>query len=470
MVSMRACALSLILSALLLPYMAAVEQWRGSLEVTVDNDKARAGEALTLSLDAIRRGRSQTDAVRNRDAAIWLVPQRFVLFAQQSIAVEPERVDETTLRVTIPNDLPGGWYEMVIVMADDYGRLPGLAEALNDRDVRDQIQRQMIAVTNVTSGPQLYLHTERQRQVFSPGEEIRFMVSGRQAGGFAADVVLALYPRESQGRPMSIARGRIESADAAAQTVIFDYPASASAAIADGDYYLALIHDRQPVDRLPIRFISGERASGGARWAHTHPYGSNPGFDASPVIPERLESSRFLGIIEDSLTRIHNANLWVHFFTNSHPILGPKQALPHQDDPDLPPPAAHQRPSLTHSFYQLLMAEGVSLGITLGYGEDYSSEVYMPIPTEIDEHINVMARKYINGSLGSAWLPNFVAVYTDYYGHVDYSGGRELSDEQRDQIRQSVWESALSAAGIEGAEIPLNISFGRERDFDGEVS
>ena len=153
----------------------------------------------------------------------------------------------------------------------------------------------------------------------------------------------------------------------------------------------------------------------------------------------------------------------MNLFGNNHPVVDARPQLPEADAADLPPVAAQGRPSLTRATYQALMASGISLGVTMGYGEDYKAEVYMPLPTIHDVEMDTLARKYLNGALGYAAYPHFVAAYADYYGHVDYSGGGEIAGEQRSAILNSYWEQARAAAGIGNLERPYRFTFDRKK-------
>ena len=77
--------------------------------------------------------------------------------------------------------------------------------------------------------------------------------------------------------------------------------------------------------------------------------------------------------------------------------------------------------------------------------------------------MDILARKYLNGALGYSIYPHFVAAYTDYYGHVDYTGAEELSGEQIGRIRESYRTQAQAAAGLSGLERPFRWTFDRKR-------
>ncbi len=280
--------------------------------------------------------------------------------------------------------------------------------------------------------------------------------------------MVGLRPDREGQRPILLARGDLSAGPGQEQTLAFDIEPTQTAALAAGDYRLFVAFNNQVVDARRLRFVDPQRPGGGGRWAHTMPHGSGSGFDGAPVLPDKLANRRYAGHVDRVVSGIHQANLWVNFFANSYPLLGPSQDLPEAEAADLPPAAAAYRPSHTHAFYQHLMAQGVALGITMGYGEDYRAEVYMPLPTIIDEQMGIMARKYLAGGLGAATLPNFVAAYTDYYGHNDWSGGGELSDDERTAVRQAYWQQGTRKAGMDGAQPPYHLTFDR-RQIGGEL-
>ena len=127
-----------------------------------------------------------------------------------------------------------------------------------------------------------------------------------------------------------------------------------------------IVAGREPVDTWRVRFVAPQRPSGGARWAHTFPHGTGGGLSGTAVIPDAMDTGRRQGHTDNVLTRIHNASLWVNLFGNSHPVVGPSVSLPEADAADLPPVVAQGRPSVTHAYYQSLMAAGIGLGITMG--------------------------------------------------------------------------------------------------------
>ncbi|MEM7397205.1 MAG: hypothetical protein AAF492_33200, partial [Verrucomicrobiota bacterium] len=230
-----------------------------------------------------------------------------------------------------------------------------------------------------------------------------------------------------------------------------------------GDYDLVLLRERTVEDRYRVRFVAPERPSGGGRWAHTMPFGVSSGYDASAALPDKLQGRKYQGMIERVLKRIHHANLWMNFWGNSFPLVGPDRALPDSDHPSLPPSAAYERPALTHAFFQALMAEGIALGICAGYGEDYKAEVYMPLPTVIPDQMQTLARKYLAAGMGAAHHPHFVSLYTDYYGHMEFTGAGELSKDELTLVRDTLWDQATAKAGMKNAARPLKYTFDRKK-------
>ena len=62
-----------------------------------------------------------------------------------------------------------------------------------------------------------------------------------------------------------------------------------------------------------------------------------------------------------------------------------------------------------------------------------------------------MARKYLNAGLGAAQYPHFVALYADYYGHIDSDGAGELTEAELKLIRDETWRESL-CRGHEGCQ------------------
>ena len=260
---------------------------------------------------------------------------------------------------------------------------------------------------------------------------------------------------------MPLAKVTIQSSAGKENTVGFDLLAESSAAIAPGDYLLVAVKDGKAVDRYPVRFVAAERPSGGARWAHTMPHGSSSGITSRQAIDSVLQDNLRYNEHFDHIADTHNANLWVHFFANAHPVVGHNPIINEAEAADLPPSAAQYRPPLHHAKYQAAMARGMALGITAGYGEDYKAEVYMPIPTELESDIQTMARKYLSAGLGAAQYPHFVALYTDYYGHFDFMGGGEIDAEHVQTIRNTAWDNAFK--GKQAPPKPFKFEFNPDK-------
>lgn len=457
----------LILILMALPAVAATP-WKGALRLGLDGEALRAGSTITLTPRAVtvhKDGREEPIAgvMDGRGLTVELVPYRFNQFADAALPVAVERTGAEGAELRIPADLATGWYLLTATAHDDHGHPVPVAKASTDREYANHLETKVVVVRGRDDGPFVRLHTERARSVFSPGERIRLNVSARGANGVSGPVVVALYPAEGvEGKPLPVASGELTAAAGQEQTLSFDLSSAATAAIAPGDYRLVAVHAKRPADVYPVRLVAPERPGGGGRWAHTMPSGTSGGLDGDRTLPATLDGGRFRGHRDRVLGRIHQANLWVNFFANRYPIVGPGQDLPQADDPTMPPAAAEYRPSLTHAFYESLMAEGIALGICVGYGEDYKAEVYMPIPTVLEDQIATMARKYLAGGLGAAQWPHFVALYTDFYGHIDSDGAGEISDEQLTAIRDATWERASAAAGFE-VDRPPRYEFDHKR-------
>lgn len=453
---------------ILLPHSNALGQakWSGSLLAKVNAAKLQPG-VVTIELSAVRESKGKTQDVPNvvdeRAARFQLVPYRFNLFTDTTIDLESERASPTSFKVSIPQ-LESGWYLLVTTVADDDGN-PTPA-ATTDKTKKNLVHRQVLplfGVSGKSDGAFVKLHTEWSRCVFSPGEHLRLFLSVRNRQASRESIRFGLIPRYESEKPLLLGTAEFDLAAGVPETQAFDITADQSARIMPGDYDLVALKGRDIVDRYRIRFVTPARPSGGGRWSHTMPFGTSSGFDGSAALPEKLQGNRYQGMIDRVLKRIHHANLWVNFYGNSFPLVGPDSALPMADHPELPPPAAYRRPALTHAFFQALMSEGISLGICAGYGEDYRSEVYMPLPTTIRRQIDVLARKYLTSGMGAAHHPHFVALYTDYYGTMEYMGGGELSSDELREVRQTLWKQATAAAGMKSAQQPLKYEFDRKK-------
>ncbi len=313
------------------------------------------------------------------------------------------------------------------------------------------VAQQMLVIRNPKNPAPILIHSERNRCVFSQGEEIRFFVSARYVRGMKADVELRLQPLPS-GTALGLGRFPVEAPAGQERSLVLDLPAEQSQSLAPGNYALeAYIGDRK-LDRFEIQIVSPEPSSGGGRWAHTMPYGYGGGITSRSVMPWSLEHRR--SRIERIEKGIHQASFWNNFYTANMPVRGPQPQFPEADAPDLPPVSAMGRPALPHAFFQELMSQGIAFGLTPGYGEDYKAEVYMPIPTVVEDQMRQMGRKYLNVAQGASQHPNFVALYTDFYGHMDFMGAGEIASEQLNEIRERLWKEGTEAAGMRGASKP----------------
>jgi outer membrane protein assembly factor BamB len=438
--------------------LLAADKWDGDLTVTSPAEGLKAGASVRLAVSAVGGdGKAKPGVVADRAASFHLLPYRWNLSEGPVRPLTAVRAAADAFTVTLPKDLPTGWYILVTTVADDDGRLLTVDEAANGERTRRFLDRAPVVVRGTDAGgPFLRVHAERGRGVFSPGERLRLFLSARGKAGVKGAGTIGLVVR---GQSIPLAAGALAAGPGQEQVLAFDIEPAVSAAIPPGDHELVASLDGKAMDRVRVRFVAPQRPSGGGRWAHTMPSGNTPGFDGAPVLPERLADGEFGGHAERTVAGIHKANLWVNFFANGWPIIGNGQDLPEAGAADLPPAAAEYRPAHTHAYYQKMMAEGVALGLFMGYGEDYKAEVYMPLPTIDRGQQAVLARKYLAGALAASTLPNFVAAYTDAYGHMDWSGGGELSAEELAGVRDATWTEAAKAAGIPVPAKPVRLSF-----------
>ena len=421
---------------------ASASEWNGQLSI-IQPEGWRSGQTVTLQLECTTRKGNNLEAFVDRKAMLQLSPQRFNLFAKEPITLTADGSGNGSFRFQLPADLVADYYHAAVMVSEDDGDMSKIANVLQDKNAQKRFGTAIIPIRSNDSGPFFRLHTERARSVFSPGEEMRIFVSARGRQAINEQITVALMPLFGDSKAMPMAKVAIESAAGKENTAAFDVAASSSAAIAPGDYLLVAVRGGKVVDRYPLRFVSAERPSGGARWAHTMPHGTSSGVTSRQAVDSIIQNNwRYKGHF-DQIEKIHNPNMWVHFFANAHPVIGSNPQIPEADAADLPPSAAQYRPPLHHAMYQHVMARGMALGITAGYGEDYKAEVYMPVPTELEEDIQTMARKYLSAGLGAAQYPNFVALYTDYYGHFDFMGAGEIDGEHLTKIRNSAWDNAF---------------------------
>ncbi len=431
----------------------AADKWDADLTATPA--AMRAGTTTSVTLSAIAAGKNQVGMIAGREASFRLLPYRWNLFEGPCLALAAKRSGPDAFAVDLPKDLATGWYLLVTTVANDDGRLLDVAAATSDGKAERFLDRVPVVVRGGdVGGPFLRVSAERGRCVFSPGERIRLFVSTRGSAGVKGVATIAL----DQGVPV-LASSPVATAAGKEQVLAFDIEPAVTAGLPPGDHVLIAKLDGKILDRVRIKMVTAQRPAGGGRWGHTMPNGTNSGFDGASVLPEKLAGERFGGHVDTVLGPIHQANLWVNFFANSWPLSGPDQRLPECDAPDLPPATPEYRPSLTHAYFQKLMGDGIALGIFMGYGEDYRAEVYMPLPTVDAQQQAVLARKYLAGSLAAASLPNFVAAYTDAYGHMDWAGGGELSAAQLASTREGNWREAAKSAGIVLDKKPIDLDF-----------
>ena len=459
---MRSLHIVLILS--LFSVAATAADWNGDL-VIIQPEGWRSGQTVTLQLECRVKNGTNVEAFANRKAMLQLSPQRFNLFAAEPLTLTADGSGNGSFRFKLPADLKADYYHAAVMVSEDDGDMSNMANALQDAKSRRRFATRIIPIRSNESGPFFRLHTERARSVFSPGEQIRIFVSARGRQAIDDEITVALIPQFGNSKAMPVAKIPVSASAGQENTAAVDILAESSAAIAPGDYTLAAVRSGKVVDRYPVRFVAAERPSGGARWGHTMPHGTNGGITSRQAVDTILQNNwRYNGHF-NQMKNTHNANLWVHFFANAHPVIAANPIIPEADAADLPPSAAQYRPALHHAMYQQVMARGMALGITTGYGEDYKAETYMPVPTEIPEDIQTMARKYLSAGLGAAQYPNFVALYTDYYGHFDFMGAGEIDGEHLSRIRNSAWDNAFKNS-MQTPEKPYSFQFNPDKFSD----
>lgn len=474
--TIRPRILSLLALILCLQQAGHAAEWPRDFNFTIElsKDKIRPGESISILAQGTRHHRGQlrtnTEEMQTRAVRFFILPLRYNAFLDTPRPIPAEKVSPTEYRIPFPASIRPDWYFLFAQVSDGNGAFDDTDQVAVHRD--RELANVVLAIANPGSDPQIRVHTERMRSVFSLGEEIRFFASGRAPGAVNVPVTLRLRPPPQNARVVApIELGRVTLQAAAGQTATqgLDLPAAASKAIAPGVYALEAVVGDDVADRYLVEFVDPRPASGGGRWAHNQQaFGNSPGFDASRSNPFKLDSRRYKGMADNVVGDQHKASLWVNFYSNSHPLAGPDPYdLPHADAPDMPPAGAAFRPSLTHAFYEHFMRNGTAIGITLGYGEDYRAEVYMPVPGTVQEDMDILARKYLVGSLGAQQFPHFVSVYTDYYGHLDWHGGGELSSEDNRRVQEAIWEQAARKAGIDPTNRPLRYRMpNRLREMD----
>ncbi len=448
-----------LISLLLIPFLYAsthASEWKGQLRIAPPEGMFKAGQSLPITLQSGKIDKKTSEfkpfagMTERRQAKFYIEPVRFNLFHENPIELKTSPAAPGIHSIVLPAPLPAGWYEITAIIADDHGEIKSLSETISEKNRLPYLGQTFIAVAASSPADTVRISTERQRCVFSPGEELRFFVSSRSYRG---KVSLAIRHHTN---PMQLSKiADFEFSEGGPNTIALDLLAGESSKIMPGMLDLVALADGKEIDRFTVKFVSPHQRSGGGRWAHNQ-YPSGIDSQPSRVTPTRkLHQNTTQGVIKN----IHHANFWVNFFANATPGVLTPEALPSADHPSMPLPEPFRRPTQTDAFYQSLMSEGVALGITLGYGEDYRAEVYMPLPTIFENQMAVLSRKYLNGSLSAAHFPNFVSVYTDYYGHMDFTGAGEIDQKTLDAIREEIWKQATAAAGMNGAEKPLRFPF-----------
>jgi len=442
-------------------------EWRGALKIETGGGW-QAGASAAIRLQAVETRKNQETphpaAMTGREVKIWLTPQRWNLFTDQSIELPFTRRSDEEVQLHLPDDLDSGWYRVTAVVADDEGRLHDPLRIFKNQKNLGKFQRtSVVAIRNPSRPKPFLIHTERNRCVFSRGEEIRVFVSVRHPKGLRAPVTLKL------GETV-LATETLEAPPGQERSLIVDVPSDLTRAVAPGRVDLTLEAGGRTWDTFPVEFVSPAPASGGGRWAHTMPYGYSGGITSSPVMPWTMsDRQRRFERVEKG---IHQASFWNNFYSANVPVRENRPQLPEAQAPDLPPSVAVGRPALPHALYQELMRQGIAFGVTPGYGEDYKAEVYMPIPTVIEDQIRQMGRKYVNAAMGVAQHPNFVALYTDFYGHMDFTGAGEIASEQLKEIRERLWKEGTRNAGMRGVPKPRKYPTARKslsKDLQGRL-
>lgn len=409
-----------------------------------------AGQPGRVRLQAVEKRKNQETphpaAMQGREVQFWLTPQRWNLFTDEAVPLEFTRRSAEQIDLKLPADLETGWYKVTAVVADDEGRKHTPMRVFKDKKNLGKFRSQKtVSIRNPSKPKPFLIHTERNRCVYSRGEEFRVFVSVRHAKGLRAPVTLLLDEKE-------LATDTLVAPPGQERTMVVDVPASLSRSLAPGRMDLQVKAGGQIWDTYPIELVNPEPVSGGGRWAHTMPYGYGGGITSDAVMPWTMadRKNRFERVEKG----IHKASFWNNFYSPNIPVRSPGMNLPEADAPDMPPSVAMGRPALPHALYQELMRQGIAFGVTPGYGEDYRAEVYMPIPTVVEDQMRQMGRKYVNSAMGVAQHPNFVAMYTDFYGHMDFTGAGEIASEQLKEIRERLWKEGTRAAGLSGVAKP----------------
>ena len=429
--------------------MAYAGEWKGTLQVVTSPDW-QTGTPQAVQLQAVEKRKNKEtvrpEAMNGREAAFWLTPQRWNLFTDDTRQLQSSRRSDQEYLLELPSDLESGWYRLTTIVSDQEGRLHEPLMMFKDqKNLGKFMSTDVVAVRNPSKPKPFLIHTERNRCVFSRGEEVRVFISARHPRGFRGPVTLKLGDTPLATEELTATPGE-------EGTLILDLPAELTRGIPPGRADLVVEVQGMEQDRFATEWISPAPASGGGRWAHTMPYGYGGGITSAPVMPWSMEhrQDRFERVEKG----IHQASFWNNFYSSSLPVVQQAPDLPEADAADLPPSVGMGRPSLPHALYQELMRQGMSFGVTPGYGEDYKAEVYMPIPTVIEDQMQQMGRKYVNAAMGMAQHPNFVALYTDFYGHMDFTGAGELASDELTEIRERLWKDGKMAAGLSNISKP----------------
>ncbi|MFM2092747.1 MAG: hypothetical protein RLZZ127_3236, partial [Planctomycetota bacterium] len=212
----RIAALVAVCSSLL-----AADKWDGDLTVAVPGDGLRAGAPVRLAISAVGGdGKARPGVVADRAAAFHLVPWRWNLFEGPARPLSAVRAGADAFTVTLPKDLPTGWYLLVTTVADDDGRLLTVAQAANGERTQRFLDRVPVVVRGSDAGgPFLRVHAERGRCVFSPGERLRLFLSARGKAGVKGAGAIALA---AAGQTIPLAAGAVAAAAGQEQVLAFD--------------------------------------------------------------------------------------------------------------------------------------------------------------------------------------------------------------------------------------------------------
>lgn len=470
---------SALLTVLGVAVLSAASLTDGVLTLEVVSPTVTAGGQVEVQVAfAERRDRKKEQrTLTDRTVTFAIMPVRYALDGTEARAITATAGTDGRFRLALDETRPD-WYiiaaQATAIAADDPGKADIVitddestettpADVEGDDDTpsvlvdlgRSDALRAwaVVAVRDPRGAPVIRVHTERARSVFCPGEEVRVWISGRAVSAIDQTLALALVPAAG-GPSMHLGTPRLQAEAGKEGSTAIDLPAAFTAAIPPGRHDLVLTVDGREIDRYALRWVAAAPAGAKARWWHGMPFGNHSGLDGNPVSPATI--AKYSRWVDGEAKQVHNANLWVQIFADGTPLVPSTLELPGADDPAAPPATPAQRPAATHALYQLLLSRGIALGVMMG-GSELGSENYHPLPTINQDHIALVARKYLAGSLSLAQHPNFVGVYTDAYGRPEWhgEGGKdEVSPEQVVAARKAMYEAAVAAAGVKPVPQP----------------